>query len=151
MIQVILLEKVTNLGDFGKIVRVRSGYARNYLIPKKIATPATDLAIRDFELRRSDLINAQLEKIAHAKAMAEHLSNLHLVISRRTSNEGRLYGSVTTKDIAENLKGRGFPNIRKSCIQLPSGPIKETGEYSIFISLNSDISQEIKVSIKSEN
>ncbi len=147
MIQVILLEKVTNLGEFGQIVRVHSGYARNYLIPKRIARLATESCIQEFELQRAELMRSQLAKLDFAKNTADRLSGLSLMINRKSRPGGRLYGSVTEKDIADDLKVNGFSNIEKSCVHLPDGPIKNIGEYLVTIFLGPDISQKIKVQV----
>ncbi|UOF94104.1 MAG: 50S ribosomal protein L9 [Bordetella sp.] len=148
--KIILLEKVFNLGNFGEIVRVRNGYARNFLIPKKIAKRATESSIREFEIRRLDLKEDQEKKLVLAKLMAKNLSEFKITIIRKSRVGGNLYGSVTNRDIAESLKKEGIKNLEKSQICLSDGHIKKLGEYSVKIFLGSGISQNITVYVKSE-
>src|SRR5690606_39087013 len=122
--QVILLEKVVNLGNLGEVVRVRDGYARNYLIPQKIARRATDAALKEFEARRAELEKVQAEKLAAAQATGEKLAGRSITVSQKAGVDGRLFGSVTTMDIAAALAKDGFSSIEKSQVRLPDGALK---------------------------
>ena len=133
--QVILLEKITHLGELGDIVKVKDGYARNYLIP--------------FEQRRAELEKAQAERIAAAEAVAAKLNGDVVEVASKAGVDGRLFGSVTNADIAEALQAQGF-DIKKSQIRLPNGPIKALGETPIVIGLMTDITAEITVRVVAE-
>ncbi len=148
--QVILLEKVVNLGDLGEVVRVRNGYARNYLIPQKMARRATDAALKEFEARRAELEKAQAEKLAVAQALGEKLNGSTLVITQKAGVDGRLFGSVTTMDIAAALARDGFEGIEKSRVRLPDGPLKAVGDYPIQVSLHADVVAEISVEVRGD-
>ena len=130
--QVILLEKVVNLGQLGDVVKVKEGYARNFLIPQGKARRATEKAIQEFESRRSDLEKAQADKLAAAQAV-----------------HGRLFGSVTNYDIAEALAKQGF-EVNKAQIRMPQGPLKLVGEYPLAVALHSDVVADITVSVVGE-
>src|SRR5690606_15323663 len=127
--QVILLEKVSNLGNLGEVVRVRDGYARNFLIPQKIARRATDAALKEFEARRAELEKAQAEKLAAAQSVGEKLAGQTVTISQKAGVDGRLFGSVTTQDIAAALATQGFEGLAKSQVRLTDGAIKAVGEF----------------------
>lgn len=144
--QVILLEKITHLGDLGDIVKVKDGYARNYLIPTKRAKRATQAAIAEFEQRRAELERAQAERVAAAEAVAAKLNGDVVEIASKAGVDGRLFGSVTNADIAEALQAQGF-DIKKSQIRLPNGPIKALGEAPIVVGLMTDITAEITVRV----
>ena len=147
--QVILLEKVANLGQLGDIVKVREGYARNFLIPKGKAKRATEANIAEFENRRSDLEKAQNEILAGAQERAARLEGLMVQVSQKAGVDGRLFGSVTNYDIAEALKAQGF-EVPKSVVRLPHGPLKHVGDYDIVLDLHGDVKASIKVSVLGE-
>ncbi|WBF65210.1 MAG: 50S ribosomal protein L9 [Candidatus Kinetoplastibacterium crithidii] len=148
--EIILLEKVSSLGNLGDVVRVKDGYARNYLIPKKIARRATKNAIKEFEDKRIELEQIQLDKFNNAMDISNKLSGFQLIIYQRSSVDGRLFGSVTNFDIAENLKKSGF-NINKSQITLSVQHIKTIGEFSAKIKLHPDVVAEITILVSKEN
>ena len=147
--QVILLEKVTNLGQLGDVVKVRQGYARNFLIPKGKAKRATEANIAEFENRRGDLEKAQNEILAAAQERAAKLEGLMVQVSQKAGVDGRLFGSVTNYDIAEALKAQGF-EVPKSVVRLPHGPLKHVGDYDIVLDLHGDVKANIKVSVLGE-
>lgn len=147
--QVILLEKVVNLGNLGEVVRVRDGYARNYLIPQKIARRATAAALKEFEERRAELEKQQAEKLAAAQATGEKLSGRTVTISQKAGVDGRLFGSVTSMDIAAALVAEGF-DVQKSQVRLPDGALKAVGEYPVQVVLHADVAVEISLVIQGE-
>ena len=122
--QIILLEKVVNVGNLGEVVRVRDGYARNFLIPQKKARRATEAALKEFEARRAELEKVQAEKLAASQVLGERLEGFALSISQKAGVDGRLFGSVTNMDIAAGLVAAGFAGIEKAQVRLPEGPIK---------------------------
>ena len=148
--QVILLEKVVNLGGLGDVVRVRDGYARNYLIPQKIARRATESAIKEFEARRAELEKAQAEKLAAAQALGEKLTGFVLNISQKAGVDGRLFGSVTNLDVANGLQAAGFTDVVKAQVRMPDGAIKAVGEYPIQVVLHADVTVDINVTVVGE-
>jgi len=148
--QVILLEKVSKLGNLGDVVRVRDGYARNFLLPKKIARRATDAALAEFEARRAELEKLQNEKLAAAQTQAQKLDNLSLKIVQKAGVDGRLFGSVTSQDIAAALIEQGFGNVHKSQVRLPDGAIKAVGEFPIQLVLHSDVVASITLQVIGE-
>ena len=143
--QIILLEKVINVGNLGEVVRVRDGYARNFLIPQKKARRATEAALKEFELRRAELEKAQAEKLAACEALGKRLENFSLSIKQKAGVDGRLFGSVTNMDIAAGLVAAGFAGIEKAQIRLPEGPIKTVSETDIQVALHPDVVSSIKV------
>ncbi|CAE6492706.1 LSU ribosomal protein L9P [Nitrosomonas nitrosa] len=147
--QVILLEKIANLGQLGDIVNVKRGYARNYLIPQGKAKWATENAIADFNARRAELEKKQAESMASAQALAAKLDGLMLQITQKSGVDGKLFGSVTNANIAEALKEQGY-EIDKSMIRMPDGQLKQVGDYTLTIALHSDISAHITVSVLGE-
>jgi large subunit ribosomal protein L9 len=147
--QVILLEKVANLGQLGDIVKVREGYARNFLIPKGKAKRATEANIAEFENRRTELEKAQNDILAAARERAARLEGLTVQVSQKAGVDGRLFGSVTNYDIAEALKAQGF-EVSKSVVRLPHGPLKQVGDYDIVLDLHGDVKASIKVSVLGE-
>ncbi len=147
--QVILLEKIANLGQLGDIVNVKRGYARNYLIPQGKAKWATENAIADFNARRAELEKKQAESMASAQALAAKLDGLMLQITQKRGVDGKLFGSVTNANIAEALKEQGY-EIDKSMIRMPDGQLKQVGDYTLTIALHSDISAHITVSVLGE-
>ena len=136
--EVILLEKVANLGNLGDKVSIKAGYGRNYLIPKGKAVPATAKKIAEFEARRVELEKVAAEKLAAAQAHAEKLGKLEIVIAHKAGDEGRLFGSVGTHNIVEAINTAGG-GIEKQQIRLPNGAIRLIGDYDIDISLHSDV------------
>lgn len=147
--EVILLEKVTNLGSLGDRVKVRSGYGRNYLIPSGKATPATEEQIKLFEERRAVLEQAAAEALAAAQARAEQLSGMTVTIRSKAGDEGKLFGSVGTADIAEAITANGV-EVQRSEVRLPQGSFRQTGEYPVEIQLHSDVECEVTVVVEPE-
>ncbi len=140
--QVILLEKVANLGNLGDVVRVKDGYGRNFLIPNRIARRATKEAIAEFEAKRAELEKAAAEKLAAAQAVGEKMAELRVEIAQKAGVDGRLFGSVTNHDIAGALGKLGFA-VDKAQVRLPQGPIKTTGEHPVSVALHTDVVLEI--------
>ncbi len=147
--QVILLEKIAHLGELGAIVKVKDGYARNFLIPQGHAKRATKAAIAEFEARRAELEKAQAERVAAAQEVADKLNGQTIEISSKAGVDGRLFGSVTNADIAEAVDKLGF-QIKKSQVRTPLGAIKAVGEYTITIGLMTDITADIVVKVVAE-
>ena len=148
--QIILLEKVTNLGQLGDIVKVRDGYARNFLIPTGKAKRATESNIAEFQKRRADLEKAQNEILTAAQDKAGKLEGLMVQITQKAGVDGRLFGSVTNFDIAEALKAQGF-EVVKGAVRLPQGPLKQIGDYDIVLDLHADVKANVKVSVLGES
>ena len=147
--QVILLEKVANLGNLGDVVKVKDGYARNFLIPSGQARRATEKAVAEFEARRAELEKAQAEKLAAAQALGEKLSGKTVSISQKAGVDGRLFGSVTNFDIAEELTKQGFA-VQKAQVRMPNGPIKMVGDSSVSVALHTDVTVDIQISVYGE-
>ncbi|KAF4533588.1 hypothetical protein B566_EDAN005635 [Ephemera danica] len=147
--QIILLEKVVNLGNLGDVVRVKDGYARNFLIPQRMAKRATPAAMAEFEARRAELEKVAAEKLAAAQAVADKVSGTAVSVSRKAGMDGRLFGSVGNADIAEALKGSGF-DIDKSAIRMPDGPLKTVGEFPLEVALHTDVLATITVAVVAE-
>ncbi|RCS59375.1 50S ribosomal protein L9 [Parvibium lacunae] len=147
--QIILLEKVVNLGQLGEVVRVKDGYARNFLIPQGKAKRATEVAIKEFEARRAELEKAQAEKLAAAQALGEKLNGLTLAITAKAGVDGRLFGSITNIDIAEQLKTNGFA-IEKAQIRLPNGPLKTIGQHGVSVAPHTDVVVDVTIDIVAE-
>jgi large subunit ribosomal protein L9 len=148
--QVILLEKVVNLGNLGEVVRVKDGYARNFLIPQRMARRATTTAIAEFEAKRADLEKAAAAKLAAAQVQGEKLNGLTVQISQKSGVDGRLFGSVTNFDIAEALTKQGFA-VEKSQVRLPIGPLKITGEHAVAVALHTDVVVDIVIAVIGEH
>ncbi|MGB3836371.1 50S ribosomal protein L9 [Castellaniella sp.] len=148
--QVILLEKVVNLGNLGDVVRVRDGYARNYLIPQKIARRATDAALKEFEVRRAELEKHQAEKLAAAEALSEKLHGFALIISQKAGVDGRLFGSVTNMDVAKALQDAGFSDVHKGQVRMPDGAIKAVGEFPLQVALHADVVADVTLTVQGE-
>ena len=148
--QVILLEKIGKLGDLGDQVNVKAGYGRNYLIPYGKALPATKANIEDFESRKAELIRRADERRASALDRATALEGLDVTIAAKAGDEGKLYGSIGTRDIADLLNANGA-NVEKSEVRLPAGPIRTIGEYEIDVQLLSDLSVTVKVGVIAED
>lgn len=146
---VILLEKITHLGDLGDVVKVKDGYGRNYLIPTGRAQRATKANLAAFEARRAELEKAQAERVAAAQDLAAKLNGLELTIASKCGVDGRLFGSVTNADIAEAVDAFGF-QIKKSQVRTPLGAIKSIGEYTITIGLMTDITADVVVKVVAE-
>jgi large subunit ribosomal protein L9 len=144
--QIILLEKIANLGNLGDVVKVKDGYARNFLIPTKRARRATDAAIKEFETRRAELEKAAADKLAAAQSLQEQLAGKVVRISQKAGVDGRLFGSVTNADIADGLGKMGFA-IAKSQVRLPNGPLKVTGDHPVTVSPHTDVVAEIVVQV----
>lgn len=144
--QIILLDKIANLGNLGDVVKVKDGYARNFLIPTKRARRATEAAIKEFETRRADLEKAAAEKLAAAQAQGEKLAGKVIQIAQKAGVDGRLFGSVTNADIAEALGKAGFP-VQKSQVRMPNGPLKVVGEHSISIAAHTDVVVDVTVKV----
>lgn len=148
--QVILLEKVVNLGNLGEVVKVKDGYARNFLIPQRKARRATSSAVAEFEAKRADLEKAAAEKLGAAQAQGEKLSGLTVQISQKAGVDGRLFGSVTNYDIAEALTKQGFP-VEKAQIRMPQGPLKVVGDHPVSVALHTDVVVEITIAVLGEH
>ena len=148
--QVILLEKVINLGVLGDVVRVRDGYARNYLIPVGKARRATPDAIKEFEARRAELEKQQQDKLAAAQAEGQKLEGMTVQITEKAGVDGRLFGSVTQANIADALKKQGFPGVEKSMVRLPEGHLKVIGDHKAQVQLHTDVTVDISVSVLGE-
>ena len=147
--QIILLEKVTNLGQLGEVVKVKDGFARNYLIPQGKAKRATQASIAEFEKRRAELEKAQADTLAAAQAHAAKLDGLMVQITQKAGVDGKLFGSVTNIDIAEALKAQGFV-VPRSAIRMPQGPLKVVGDQPVKIALHADVVVTITVSVLGE-
>lgn len=148
--EIILLEKVHKLGNIGDKVNVRAGYGRNFLIPEGKAVPATKENLVKFEERRAELEKVATENLGAAKQRAEVLSKLNVKIASKSGEEGKLYGSIGTKDIADAITKAG-EKVLKSEVRLPNGPIRQTGEHDIDLQLHSDVMITIKVDVVAES
>ena len=147
--QIILLDKVVNLGNLGEIVKVKDGYARNFLIPSGRARRATEEAKRDFEARRAELEKAAAAKLAEAQALGEKLAGTTLKLTQKAGVDGRLFGSVTNFDIAEELGKNGY-QVSKAQVRMPNGPIKMVGDSTVSVALHTDVVVDINVSVYGE-
>ena len=147
--EIILLDKIVNLGNLGDIVKVKDGYARNYLIPTGRARRATKQAKAEFEARRAELERQAAERLAAAKALGERLNGAAIKLTQRAGVDGRLFGSVTNHDIADELRRQGF-DVHKSQVRMPMGPIKTVGDSSVQVSLHTDVDVDITVSVYGE-
>ena len=147
--QVILLEKVTNLGQLGDVVKVREGFARNFLIPQGKARRATEAAIKEFETRRADLEKAQADRFTAAQLINEKLNCVNLRIPAKAGVDGRLFGSVTNYDIAEALNKQGF-TVNKGQIRMSQGPLKAVGEHHVSVALHTDVVSDITINVVPE-
>jgi large subunit ribosomal protein L9 len=147
--QIILMEKVVNLGSLGDLVKVKDGYARNFLIPQGKAKRATPAAKQEFEARRVDLEKLADEKLVAAQAFAVKLEGVLVTVARKAGVDGRLFGSVTNHDVADGLKVLGF-DIEKASIRMPMGPLKAVGESTLEVALHTDVLATIKVVVVGE-
>jgi len=144
--QVILLEKLTNLGNLGDVVRVKDGFARHFLIPQRKARRATEAAIADFAARRAELEKLAAEKLAAAQVIGDKLKGLVLEITQKAGVDGRLFGSVTNHDIAESLAAKGF-QIEKASVRMPTGPLKLVGDHPVAIAVHTDVVVDINIRV----
>jgi len=147
--QVILLEKVANLGNLGDVVKVKDGYARNFLLPQGKAKRATESNLKAFEVRRAELEKAQAETLAKSQARGAKLDGLTLQIVQKAGVDGRLFGSVTNYDIVEALKAQGH-EVERAMVRMPAGPIKQVGDTPIQIQLHTDVLVTVTVSVLGE-
>lgn len=147
--QVILLEKVINLGNLGEIVKVKDGYARNFLIPQGHARRATEANKAEFEAKRVELEKAAAAKLSEAQAQGEKLAGKNVKVTQKAGVDGRLFGSVTNHDISEELGKMGFP-VQKSQVRMPAGPIKTVGESTVSVALHTDVVVEVTVTVLGE-
>lgn len=147
--ELILLEKVVNLGQLGDVVKVRNGYARNFLIPQGKAKRATEQNVKEFEARRAELEKAQADLLAQAQERVTKLDGLMLQIAQKAGVDGKLFGSVTNIDIAEALKKQGM-EVERSQIRMAHGPLKQVGDHQVSIVLNPDAVANITVSVLGE-
>ena len=147
--EVILLEKIQNLGNLGDQVKVKAGYGRNYLIPNGKAVSATSANVEKFEARRAELEKVQAENLEKAQVRAEKLNQVSVTITRKAGSEGKLFGSVGTADISEAVIEAG-QELAKQEIRLPDGPFRTTGEFAVAIHLHADVEASIKINIVAE-
>jgi large subunit ribosomal protein L9 len=147
--QIILMEKVANLGELGEVVKVRQGFARNYLIPHGKAKRATKENLAEFEKRRAELEKAQSDTLAQAQERGTKMEGLTLQITQKAGVDGKLFGSVTNADISEALKTQGF-EVPKAQIRMPQGPLKVVGDHQLKVALHTDIVVTITVSVLGE-
>ncbi|KQT43513.1 MULTISPECIES: 50S ribosomal protein L9 [unclassified Methylophilus] len=147
--QVILLEKVANLGTLGDVVRVKDGYGRNFLIPQGKAKRATEANQAEFAARRADLEKQQADLLTVAQARGEKLAGFALTIAQKAGVDGRLFGSVTNLDIATGLQAQGH-EVKKSDVRLPNGPLKNVGEFVVSVALHHDVVVDINVTVVAE-
>jgi large subunit ribosomal protein L9 len=147
--QIILLDKVVNLGNLGEIVRVKDGYARNFLIPSGRARRATAAAKAEFEARRAELEHAAAANLAQSRALGEKLAGTTIKLTQKAGVDGRLFGSVTNFDIAEELVKGGY-KVVKAQVRMPNGPIKTVGDSSVSVALHTDVVVDITVSVYGE-
>ena len=147
--QVILMEKVVNLGNLGDVVKVKDGFARNYLIPQGKAKRATAENLKAFEAKRADLEKAQAEQLAKAKAQGEKLDGLMVQVTQKAGPDGRLFGSVTNYDIVESLSKQGH-EVERAQIRMPQGPLKQVGEFPLEVSLHTEVTATVTVAVVAE-
>jgi len=147
--QVILLEKVVNLGGLGDVVKVRDGFARNFLIPNGKAKRATPENVKEFESRRGELERAQNEALTKAQEKAAKLDGLMVQVTQKAGVDGKLFGSVTNVDVSEALKAQGF-DVPKAEIRMPQGPLKQVGDHPLKIALHADVVVTVTVSVLGE-
>jgi large subunit ribosomal protein L9 len=147
--QIILLEKIANVGNLGDVVKVKDGYARNFLIPHGKAKRATPENLQAIEARRAELEKAAGEKLAAAQALAEKLEGATLRIAQKAGVDGRLFGSVTNVDVVEALKAQGV-DVEKAMVRMPSGPLKQVGEHPVTVALHTDVTAHVTVNVVGE-
>jgi len=144
--QIILLEKVVNVGDLGEVVKVKQGYARNFLIPQGKAKRATADNIKLLEEKRAELEKAAGEKLAKAQAQAEKLEGVTIQVTQKAGVDGRLFGSVTNVDIVDALQGLGH-TVEKAMVRMPEGPLKHVGDFPLTVALHTDVAAHITVTV----
>ena len=147
--EIILLQKVANLGNIGDRVKVRSGYGRNFLLPQGKATMATEANIAKFESRRAEIEKAAQAEVAIAQARAKKLEGFKLTLTAKAGGEGKLFGSIGTADIADGVKAAGH-EIERSEVRLPNGPIRQAGEHIVQLHLHTDVTVDLPVVIVAE-
>ncbi|MGH8847644.1 MAG: 50S ribosomal protein L9 [Polaromonas sp.] len=147
--QIILLDKVVNLGNLGEVVKVKDGYARNFLIPSGRARRATAAAIKEFEVKRAELEKAAAAKLAESQAQGEKLRGTTVKLTQKAGVDGRLFGSVTNHDIAQELTKQGFP-VAKAQVRMPNGPLKTVGDHAVSVALHTDVAVDITVTVYGE-
>ena len=147
--QIILLEKIANVGNLGDVVKVKEGYARNFLIPQGKAKRATPENLKSIEAKRHELEAAANEKLAASQALATKLEGMTITIMQKAGVDGRLFGSVGNVDVMEALKAQGV-EVEKSMIRMPSGPLKQVGDYPLTVALNTDVTAHINVGVRAE-
>ncbi|MEY3973817.1 MAG: hypothetical protein RIS59_178 [Pseudomonadota bacterium] len=147
--QIILMEKVVNLGQLGDVVKVKDGYARNFLIPQGKAKRATQNNIAAFEARRAELEAAEAARLAAAQAQAAEMTDLTITVEQKAGVDGKLFGSVTNADVAEALAKAG-QTVEKMNVRMPDGPLKTLGEHVVSVSLHQDVVVEVKVVVSPE-
>jgi len=147
--QVILMEKVANLGELGDVVKVKDGYARNFLIPEGKAKRATPENLKMFETKRAELEKAQAQVLAKAQERGTKLEGLTIQITQKAGPDGRLFGSVTNYDVVEELKKQGH-EVERAMIRMPQGALKQVGDYPLQIALHTDVTVTVKVSVLGE-
>ncbi|HEU4373068.1 MAG TPA: 50S ribosomal protein L9 [Telluria sp.] len=147
--QIILLEKVVNVGNLGDVVKVKDGYARNFLIPQRMARRATTSAIAEFEVKRAELEKAAAAKLAASQTQGEKLSGMTISIAQKAGVDGRLFGSVTNFDVAEALTKQGFA-VEKAQVRMPNGPLKTTGDHAVAVALHTDVVVDITIAVVGE-
>jgi large subunit ribosomal protein L9 len=148
-VQVILLQKVQNLGDLGEVVNVKPGFARNFLIPQAKASMATEANIKLFEERKSELVAKEKDSLAAATARAESIEGLEITITSNASPEGKLYGSIGPREIAEKLTENGFP-VDKSEVVMSEGAFREVGEFEVELKFHADVAAKFKLLVEGE-
>jgi large subunit ribosomal protein L9 len=148
--QVILMEKVGNLGELGDVVKVKDGYARNFLIPHGKAKRATEANLKAFESKRAELEKAQAETLGKARERGAKLDGLTIQITQKAGPDGRLFGSVTNYDVVEALQKQGH-EVERANIRMPQGPLKQVGDYPLQIALHTDVTVSITVSVLGES
>jgi large subunit ribosomal protein L9 len=148
--QIILLEKVINLGQLGDVVKVKDGYARNFLIPQGKAKRATTAAKAEFEARRAELEKAQAEKLMASQTLGSQLGGKVVRISEKAGVDGRLFGSVTNFNIAEAIQKAGFASVEKGMLRMPTGPLKTVGDHTVQVALHTDVLVDVTVTVVGE-
>ncbi len=147
--QIILLEKVVNLGSLGDVVKVKDGFARNFLIPQGKAKRANEKNLAEFQARRAELEKKQSDDLSAAQARAGKLAGMMVQVTQKAGDDGRLFGSVTNSDIVDALKAQGF-EVAKSEVRLPNGPLKQIGVFPVTLALYHDVTADITVSVLGE-
>lgn len=147
--EVILLEKVSNLGDLGDKVSVKPGYGRNFLIPQNKAVPASAENLKVFEAKKADLKIAAVDKLKAAQTRAESINNLKISLTAQAGEEGKLFGSIGVRDITEAVVSQGV-ELEKSEVRMPDGPLRELGEFEVHIHLHTEVSASLKIEVTAE-